>query len=73
MKQVVKHGYISVAGTEYEMNTVYPMGRLRPAYWIMQVKEANGREHNFATPEAYGKWVQSRELAAAWRNLMRRI
>lgn len=73
MKQVIEHGHISVAGQEYEFNTVYPMGRLRPAYWIMQVRASDGTEHNFATPEAYGEWVQSRELAAAWCRLVSRI
>lgn len=73
MKQVIEHGHISVAGQEYEFNTVYPMGRLRPAYWIMQVKASDGTEHNFATLEAYGEWVDAQEKAKAWHNLMRRI
>ncbi len=74
MKQVIEHGPLRVAGQEYEFNTVYPMGRLCANYWIMQVKDSTGTELNFATPEAYGRWVDAQEQALkkakAWRKLM---
>jgi hypothetical protein len=74
MKQVIEHGQLRVAGQEYTLNTVYPMGRLYANYWVMQVKAIDGTEHNFATPEAYGRWADAQERALkkakAWRKLM---